>query len=72
VTNLVSSGSAGGLAVTTVSTAQDAAFTVNGTAFSRASNAVSDVISGVTLNLVKASGASQTVNVTRGSDNSQK
>ena len=72
VADLVSSGSAGGLVSTTVSSAQDAAFTVNGTAFTRSSNAVSDVISGVTLNLVKSSGAAQTVNVARGSDNSQK
>lgn len=72
VADLTSSGSAGGLATTTVSTAQDAAFSVNGTAFSRSSNAVSDVISGVTLNLVKSSGTAQTINVTRGLDNSQK
>jgi flagellar capping protein FliD len=68
----VSSGSAGGLVSTTVSSAQDAAFTVNGTAFTRSSNAVSDVIGSVTLNLVKSSGTSQTINITRGSDNSQK
>jgi flagellar hook-associated protein 2 len=72
VADLASSGSAGGLATTTVSTAQDAAFTVNGTAFTRSTNAVSDVVSGVTLNLVKSSGTAQTVNVTRGADNSQK
>ena len=72
VADLTSSGSAGGLDTTTVSTAQDAAFTVNGTAFTRSSNAVSDVISGVTLNLVKTSGAAQSINVTRGSDTSQK
>lgn len=72
VDDLVSSGSAGGLTSTTVSAAQDAAFTVNGTAFTRTINAVSDVISGVTLNLVKSSGAAQIINVARGSDNSQK
>lgn len=72
VTDLASSGSAGGLASTTVSTAQDAVFAVNGTTFTRSANAVSDVIGGVTLNLVKASGTAQTINVTRGSDNSQK
>ncbi|QWD65769.1 flagellar filament capping protein FliD [Polynucleobacter sp. MWH-Aus1W21] len=72
VENLSSAGSAGGLSFTTVSNAQDAVFTVNGTNFTRSSNAVSDVITGVTLNLVKSSGAPQAVNVTRGSDNSQK
>jgi flagellar capping protein FliD len=72
VADLVSSGSAGGLVSTTVSAAQDAAFTVNGTAFTRSINALSDVVSGVTLNLVKSSGTSQIVNVSRGSDNSQK
>ncbi|WP_353428174.1 flagellar filament capping protein FliD [Polynucleobacter sp. MWH-UH19D] len=72
VANLTSSGSAGGLVITTVSNARDASFNVNGTDFTRSSNAVSDVIGGVTLNLVKSSGAAQVVNVTRGADNSQK
>ena len=72
VANLTSTGSAGGLSLTTVSNAQDAAFTVNGTNFTRSSNAVSDVIGGVTLNLVKSSGTAQIVNVTRGADSSQK
>jgi len=72
VANLTSSGTAGGLDATTVSAAQDADFSVNGTSFSRSSNSVSDVISGVTLNLVKSSGTPQVINVTRGADNSQK
>ena len=72
VTDLASSGSAGGIIASTVSAAQDAEFTLNGTDFTRSSNSVSDVISGVTLNLVKSSGATQSVNVVRGSDNSQK
>lgn len=72
VENLASSGSAGGLLATTVSTAQDAAFTVNGTSFTRSSNAVSDVIDGVTLNLVSSSIETQVLNIARGADNSKK
>lgn len=71
VDNLVSSGSAGGLTATTVSTAQDAVFTVNGTDFVRSSNAVGDVIDGVTLNLVSSSGTMQLLNIARGADNSK-
>jgi flagellar hook-associated protein 2 len=48
--------------------AGDASFTVNGTNFSRASNTVTDVIDGITLNLNKASGTAQTISVTRGND----
>lgn len=48
--------------------AADASFTVNGTNFSRASNTVTDVIDGITLNLNKASGTAQTISVTRGND----
>ena len=72
VANLVASGTAGGISASTVSSAQDAAFTLNGTNFTRATNAVSDVIGGVTLNLVKSSGTTQSINVTRGIDGSQK
>lgn len=72
VTNLSSSGSAGGLSTSTVSSAQDAAFTMNGTSFTRSSNSISDVITGVTLNLVKESGTAQVINVARGADGSQK
>ena len=72
VTNLTSSGSAGGLSVSTVSSAQDAAFTMNGTSFTRSTNSISDVITGVTLNLVKESGTAQVINVARGADGSQK
>lgn len=43
-----------------VSAARDASFTVNGTAYTRATNTVSDVIAGVTLSLVGAN-ASETV-----------
>ncbi len=48
--------------------AANASFTVNSTIFSRASNTVTDVIDGVTLNLNKASGTAQTISVTRGND----
>ncbi|OYY10467.1 MAG: hypothetical protein B7Y67_15040, partial [Polynucleobacter sp. 35-46-11] len=72
VTNLSSSGSAGGLSTSTVSSAQDAAFTMNGTSFTRSTNSISDVITGVTLNLVKDSGTAQVINVARGADGSQK
>lgn len=48
--------------------AADASFTVNGTNFSRASNTVTDVIDGITLNLNKASGTAQMISVTRGND----
>ncbi len=48
--------------------AANASFTVNSTIFSRASNTVTDVIDGITLNLNKASGTAQTISVTRGND----
>ncbi len=48
--------------------AANASFTVNSTSFSRASNTVKDVIDGITLNLNKASGTTQTISVTRGND----
>lgn len=72
VVNLTSSGSAGGLSSSAVSSAQDAAFIMNGTRFTRSTNSISDVITGVTLNLVKESGTAQVINVARGADGSQK
>lgn len=72
VTDLSTSGSAGGLLKSSVSLAQDAAFTMNGTSFTRSTNSISDVITGVTLNLVKESGTAQVINVARGADGSQK
>ncbi len=48
--------------------AANASFTVNSTIFSRASNTVTDVVDGITLNLNKASGTAQTISVTRGND----
>ena len=41
--------------------AQDASFTINGLAATRASNSFSDVVSGLTINLVKAGSATLTV-----------
>ncbi|MBI3302271.1 MAG: flagellar filament capping protein FliD, partial [Deltaproteobacteria bacterium] len=46
-----------------VQAAADAQFTVNGLSVTRSSNTVSDVISGVTLSLLKEGGASSTVTV---------
>lgn len=45
--------------------AQNASLKVNGIAVSKASNSVSDVISGVTLNLVKTTESAQTLTVSR-------
>lgn len=54
----------------TVSTiaAQDASFSIDGIAFTRSTNSVSDVLNGVTLNLVKASDTAQTISITKGAD----
>jgi flagellar hook-associated protein 2 len=53
---------------TSVTTAANASFVVNGTTFSRASNTVTDVIDGITLSLNKASVTAQTISVTKGTD----
>jgi flagellar hook-associated protein 2 len=53
---------------TSVTTAANASFVVNGTTFSRASNTVTDVIDGLTLSLNKASATAQTISVTKGAD----
>jgi flagellar hook-associated protein 2 len=54
----------------TVSTiaAQDASFSIDGITFTRSTNSVSDVLNGVTLNLVKASDTAQTISITKGAD----
>jgi flagellar hook-associated protein 2 len=54
----------------TVSTiaAQDASFSIDGIAFTRSTNSVSDVLNGVTLNLMKASETAQTISITKGVD----
>ena len=54
----------------TISTiaAQDASFSIDGTAFTRSTNSVSDVLNGVTLNLVKSSETAQTISITKGAD----
>jgi flagellar hook-associated protein 2 len=53
---------------TSVTTAANASFIVNGTTFSRASNTVTDVIDGLTLSLNKASSTAQTISVGKGTD----
>ena len=53
---------------TSVTTAANASFVVNGTTFSRASNSVNDVIDGLTLSLNKASASAQTISVGKGAD----
>ena len=53
---------------TSVTTAANASFVVNGTTFSRASNSVNDVIDGLTLSLNKASATAQTISVGKGTD----
>ena len=53
---------------TSVTTAANASFIVNGTTFSRASNTVNDVIDGLTLSLNKASSTAQTISVGKGTD----
>ena len=62
------SGSPAALTDTSVTTAANASFIVNGTTFSRASNTVNDVIDGLTLSLNKASGTAQTISVGKGTD----
>lgn len=56
---------AGSQALNQTQAAQNAALKVNGIAVSKASNSVSDVISGVTLNLVKTTESAQTLTVAR-------
>jgi len=53
---------------TSVTVAANASFVVNGTTFARASNTVTDVIDGLTLNLNKASATAQTISVAKGTD----
>lgn len=53
--------------------ARNAQFTVNGIAFERSTNTVSDAVSGLTLNLLAATGgATKTISVSQGADNSEK
>ena len=57
---------------TPVSIAGDASFTLDGTAFVRSSNSINDVLSGVTLNLIKKSptDSTQVINITKGANTS--
>jgi flagellar hook-associated protein 2 len=48
--------------------AQDASFSIDGIAFTRNTNTVSDILNGVTLNLMKASETAQTISITKGVD----
>lgn len=61
-------GSPAALTDTSVTTAANASFVVNGTTFSRTSNTVNDVIDGLTLSLNKASASAQTISVGKGTD----
>ena len=60
--------SGGATTVSTVQSAQDATFTLNGIQFTRDSNTVTDVVSGLTLNLVSASASPTVIDIT--ADNS--
>lgn len=54
--------------------AKNAQFTINGIAFERPTNTVSDAVDGLTINLLgtTSSGSSKTIAVSRGTDNSEK
>jgi flagellar hook-associated protein 2 len=54
-----------GLAFETLQSASNAALTVNGVDFTRASNQISDIIPGVTLNLVSTTSSTETISVLR-------
>lgn len=62
---LLSNNPAGAQHLTETSTAQNAAFTVNGVSISKASNTVTDAITGVTLNLLKTTTSPTTLTVAR-------
>lgn len=65
--NLLSYPAGGGGGMTQLVAAQDAQFTVNGLNITRSSNTVSDVISGVTLNLLKVNASPTTLTVSNDS-----
>jgi flagellar hook-associated protein 2 len=54
-----------GLAFETLQSASNAALTVNGVDFTRASNQISDIIPGVTLNLVNTTASTETISILR-------
>jgi flagellar hook-associated protein 2 len=54
-----------GLSFETLQSASNASLTVNGVDFTRSSNQISDIISGVTLNLVNTTTSTETISVTR-------
>ena len=51
-----------------VVSAQDAAFTLDGIDYTRTSNTVTDVLSGITINLIKSDTTSQSISVSKGAD----
>lgn len=63
---------AGGGAMSTVQSAQDAALKIDGLAVTRSSNTVSDVLEGVTLNLSRLSEGETAVTIARDNDASKK
>jgi len=52
----------------TVVAAQNASFTLDGVAYTRNSNTITDALSGVTINLIKASTVHQSISVDKGDD----
>ena len=52
----------------TVVAAQNAAFTLDGVTYTRSTNTITDALSGVTINLVKADTAHQSISVDKGED----
>lgn len=52
----------------TIVAAQNAAFTLDGVTYTRSTNTVTDALSGITINLVKADTAHQSISVDKGED----
>lgn len=61
-------GTPGSPVAPTVVSAQNAAFTLDGVSYTRKTNSITDALSGVTINLVKASATPQTISVDPGTD----
>lgn len=56
----------------TIVAAQNAAFTLDGVSYTRRTNTITDALSGVTINLVKADTAHQSISVDKGEDQAPK
>lgn len=56
----------------TVVAAQNASFTLDGVAYTRNSNTITDALTGVTINLIKASTVHQSISVDKGDDQAPK